>query len=656
MANEVLCAAFRRERSQNGQKLSPLKSGLQKYIRRGETEKALWCAGELLSFRRAPEADRIAPILTNFRHRLMIIFLEDVGAAGLWARADGYNSRALAADSADDAAFASWVAMMAAAPKSRACSHARAVASLRRGEDLRVLAMACGNYPSIATLLTEHQRDPRFANEERWRGALVEALRERSPTAYLWAWAIATEGLPRAAPGGRKPVWQVFAALEAGCHPDLAALVPTARRWYKDLQNTQEAFLCWMVLVVAQVTDSDGDDIIVNTTDDDIAVDFANQGPRELDDYVYDIHVAPGQRAGGPGKGQGGLARFAEEGSLVVNESPRVNPVWKAFYNDRKRLDEWLEPLGPPASADVPPVRGEDHVENHLVENHLVENHHVEDTLPDDFIDGLIDIGGDNDDIVDINDITTETQYGFIARTQINTSQSKTDVYFAREPGTNKLVVVKGPFATRDPVDRAVAMTQWKVDNGLPAAACRAVALVPDRWPEGVPLGIRNRVDRATPSWFLVADSLIPDNDLPRRQHQSKVWPLTEVIDWDDPEMTDRHVWAPLKRWRTYSPREKTDYVLALLARYVVGVSDLADRNFMRAGGRLYSLDEDGRTPRVYIAGELRAGKSDLARAWADDHWDEIGAAVSAWEPPEGAETRWEEVKSREFVLALFTA
>ena len=59
----IPCASFRRERSRNNMKLSELKSGLQKYVRRGEVEKALWCAGELFSFRDAPvdEAPSASP-------------------------------------------------------------------------------------------------------------------------------------------------------------------------------------------------------------------------------------------------------------------------------------------------------------------------------------------------------------------------------------------------------------------------------------------------------------------------------------------------------------------------------------------------------------------------------------------------------------------
>lgn len=97
-----ICAGSRRERSRNGARLPELKSGLQKYIRRGEREGALWCAGELFSFRDAPAAEAPRRIATNFRHRLMIIFLEDVGAFGLWGRVDTLNTRWLRAAAVRD--------------------------------------------------------------------------------------------------------------------------------------------------------------------------------------------------------------------------------------------------------------------------------------------------------------------------------------------------------------------------------------------------------------------------------------------------------------------------------------------------------------------------------------------------------------------------
>ena len=665
----ALCATFRQERSQNGKTLSELKSGLQKYIRRGEITKALWCAGELYSFRRAPEQDRVQCILTNFRHRLMIIFLEDVGAIGLWEQATRFNRIIQSGNGGP--AIAAWVEMMAMAPKSRACSHARAVASLRDTEDCRVSStytMAHQFYPAITALHHEHRLDTRSAdaNEGQWREALTTALQKCSPAACLWAWAIATKGVPRTTKSGRKSVWQIFDVLEYASRPEIAALIPTARLWYKDLQNTQEAFLCWMLPLLAQIGKCSTETNIDNTMCynlelyNALATAFDMQDHIELDDYVFDIHVGPGSRATGPRKRDGGLTRFAEEGSIVANESPIVDPIWKAFYNDSKRIKDRVNPVGPPTA---------------VVE--VVADFTSEVSLPDDFIDSLLDeINIDNSkplefpvvdaykasfapkaaQVVD-KAITYETQYKLLVRAQINTSQNKTDVYFAYEPDTRKTVVVKGPFASRGPVDRAIEMSQWKRENGLPAIECQAVPLIPDRWPEGVPLGIRNRVDRTTPSWFLVSNSLLGDT-LPRRLHSSKVWPQTEVIDWSDPVLNNRHVWAPLKHWVTYSVQEKNDYVIALLARYVVGISDLADRNFLRAGGRLYSLDEDGRVASnawVQIASELRVDKALKVRLWAEDHWAEIEPVVASWCAPVGAEGRLHDIRTRLNALKLFT-
>lgn len=66
---------YRNESSYNNYNVSDLKSALQKYIRRAETDKALFCAWELYLFKLVEGGKRI---YTNFLHRLMIITLEDI--------------------------------------------------------------------------------------------------------------------------------------------------------------------------------------------------------------------------------------------------------------------------------------------------------------------------------------------------------------------------------------------------------------------------------------------------------------------------------------------------------------------------------------------------------------------------------------------------
>lgn len=648
----MLCAAYRRERSLNGHDLSVLKSGLQKYIRRGEGAKAVWCAGELMTFAEAPERDQWPRIFTNVRHRLMVIFLEDVGDVGMWRTAAAYLAEAGCGRTAQAkaAAISGWAQAMAAVPKSRAGDHVRAVASLRDlgGPDgPRLFAMAGRLYPAIAALLNAHRADPRSgdAREAQWRGALAEAIRERSQAAYLWAWAIATKGASRSATGGRKPVWQIFAAIEAGCRSDVAALVPLARAWYKDMQNLEESFLCWMTLLIAHVEDLPFREAMPAG----LRVPARRQGPMRIDDYVLDVHVAPAA----PGR-RGGRTRFAEEGSVVSPESPTVNAVWKCFYEDCLRLQDWAEPRGPPlteaqaeASAEAP-------------------------QLPDDLIDSLYDdymeslcsdisapaVSALDDLLAELAEAPeaapmeapeaapAETGYEFIARARPLVSPAGVDAYFARAPGGG-IVVMKGPYADHDTPARAAAMAEWKAANGLPAAGCRVAALVPDRWLRGLPTDIRDDVARARPAWFLVTDSVIGAPPA-----------AGALVAWDDPGLRDSHEWAPLRRWVGYSAREKSDYVLALYARYVAGACGLGDSHFRRAGGRLYSLSEGARVAPgswVRITAEIGPARAELARDWVSAHWRELEAEICCWSVPEAARERWRDVKSRLVAIALFT-
>ena len=80
---------FRSERIWNGFSLDVLKSALQKYIRRSNVEMAYYVAMELDMFRHADGGKRI---LTNFYHRLMVIFIEDIGLGNYeaWQTVDSY--------------------------------------------------------------------------------------------------------------------------------------------------------------------------------------------------------------------------------------------------------------------------------------------------------------------------------------------------------------------------------------------------------------------------------------------------------------------------------------------------------------------------------------------------------------------------------------
>lgn len=81
----MMITKYRSERSVSGFDLSTLKSGLQKYIRRGNVDMALRVAEELDRFAEVEDGSG-EKIRTNMLHRLQIIFLEDIGLGNyhLW--------------------------------------------------------------------------------------------------------------------------------------------------------------------------------------------------------------------------------------------------------------------------------------------------------------------------------------------------------------------------------------------------------------------------------------------------------------------------------------------------------------------------------------------------------------------------------------------
>lgn len=215
------------------------------------------------------------------------------------------------------------------------------------------------------------------------------------------------------------------------------------------------------------------------------------------------------------------LATFATVGALVNNESPRVNPEWRNAYNMAK---------------------------------------------------------GACDDAKSKTETETEL-FELVVRAQLNCARFRPDVYFARY--NNRLVLVKGPCVI-DPPMRAL---QWKQEHGMRFVHCEKVWCLPDRWPEGVPLGVRNTLkSRDEPALFLVYDSLI-DEPIATKVHSSKLWPPTEVAVPLLEHLSDKHL-ATDKMW--------DEYIEMLLVRKKFGIGDLADRNFLVVNGHIYSIDEEG--------------------------------------------------------------
>lgn len=201
-----------------------------------------------------------------------------------------------------------------------------------------------------------------------------------------------------------------------------------------------------------------------------------------------------------------------------------------------------------------------------------------------------------------------ESQLGtFQFRIQLTTSANKCDVYLVMLTGLP--LIVKGPYKDDTIPKRYIELQNMKDKYGMPHVTSRVVYLIPDRWSEGVPLGLRNKCDRTKPHAFLVTESLIPMEQYVRRIHSSKVWPPTEVI---DPDKTPLH----LSELSNLNERELLDYYQALAFRVKYGLSDLADRNFLFVNGRVYSIDEEStKTEPLDLLAELKKKKYEFLKS-----------------------------------------
>ena len=225
------------------------------------------------------------------------------------------------------------------------------------------------------------------------------------------------------------------------------------------------------------------------------------------------------------------------------------------------------------------------------------------------------------------------------------------DVYFARTKEQDKesnLVVVKGPYQDKTKIDILIKNTECKKQNNLPYIPFIVRQLIPDRWPEGIPLGARNNINRKTPSWFIIFESVVDEDKIQTKIHSSKLWPDTEVVDWD--KVSGIHFeYKSGKR----TDKELKDYVQAILFRYMRGISDLADRNFLMVKKRVISIDEDIEDHDVKIAIELRKNKAEFFYKWLKKHYDELD--VDKWTLCDKKDKkRLEVIQNKEACLKLF--
>lgn len=340
----MLCSEYREESSWHGFRPDLLKSALQKYVRRAEVEKAIWVGLELDQFRESPE--RGESIRTNMIHRMMIIFLEDIGPGGIeyWEIIDQQidfllnerksESRSAAKERQAVTNLCGWMAQM------YHCRELEHLELLTRS-DASLKFLLNSQFPN---LLPEFR--PQISERKTYPNAGESALKveidcfwteilHRRLFSFHWCKKIVTHARKasirmKTRYGCRKPEYLIFEILQTAGEVlldefDLKQFQVYFRlglKWFKEI-NTSEEFLTYFMLLHLLIYPESLRRIPMEINPMLVP---NNSEPIQIDDYAYDLHTSEGRALGK------NLLDFALEGAKVEHSWPGTLSEFHRLY------------------------------------------------------------------------------------------------------------------------------------------------------------------------------------------------------------------------------------------------------------------------------------------------------------------------------------
>ena len=301
-------STYRSERSENGFDLSVLKSGLQKYIRRGNEEMALRVVEELDRFAEIEGGERIR---TNMLHRLQVIFLEDIGLGNyhLWKQMTIWMDILFKADrknihrdrSTEIQTLEKIVRNLCRSKKTRSCSFMRSITQLIDSDEKIVNEHFGGYY-----LKTEN--DTKILLK-----CLNDSLSQKSWKSIFYLMKLFNLSERKSAP--LKEIEKIM-----GKYVNLENSI----KWKKDILHLEiDGYLLYMLPLGFYLYDSEP----LQLHETDLITEIGQWpmlGSFKMDDFVYDKHTKCAKNRS--------TEYFVTETSKVSNEVFRLPREFKAIY------------------------------------------------------------------------------------------------------------------------------------------------------------------------------------------------------------------------------------------------------------------------------------------------------------------------------------
>lgn len=312
--------------SWNGIKTDILKSAIQKYIRRGNLNKALWCINELDLFNEMLNEDNdhdrlIKSFTTNIMNRLFIISCEDVGIGNInlpvifdtmrnkWEMIRNDPTKTIERMTI----LQDMVNILVNCKKSREISHIRAV--YWNVPNSKYYEKYKKKYPSIYNI--DYSKYP----ENNYILNFIELFDEKSDKCFYWFfYALYKDNKPTSK--NIKPLIDYIIKKEVNMK--YIRIFKILNNWYRKYKYREFWIYAAQIILIALRRIKFVKLKIDRINHIELYKNNLLNGPIEIDNYCIDIHTRDGRDKN--------KKHFVNEGSYVENELSNTNQDYKKIY------------------------------------------------------------------------------------------------------------------------------------------------------------------------------------------------------------------------------------------------------------------------------------------------------------------------------------
>jgi hypothetical protein len=564
---------------------------LQKYIRRGKVQEAKWCAAEWALFSIGANDKNtiksVKGIITNERNRLIIIFLEEIGIANLqlWEIIDplldliqyGTPLQTLVNAAVEIAG------LLASSPGCRTASYCNSLFKITENPTfLSKLRPFMKHFPTMEKELKILESIPKNTSQIEKENLFCQAISNKCPTAVVIARDLMNPVKDRKRSNTKYGKNQIMHSLIKRINNPYFKL---SKKWFGKIHNS-EAWLAIVVPILSELFSIN--ECKSNYREMDIDYDIEMHKKTKFDlksipQYCIDMHTSNNKNL--KKNNIAGVTHWINEASYVVNEyCPTGYINRKLFYQFSKCLSvgEIREDLFVRRKQMIGTKRKIAYDETFHINKKIRSSSRKESKL-----------------------------FNNVLRVQITTGRAKTDTFISILSENCDMfhigdkVFVKGPFDPKSSVIDAIQkLDSYKKLFGLPRIRFEIVQNVEISNVFGNEINVENLASsnfrynkNPTNGTFIIYESLLEDpinNKYPQirygdlSKHKSKTWKEANAFILDQKNLKQLD-------WKNDLANEyiRYQYVLAISFRFLFGITDHADRNFIVDGNLLYGVDEE---------------------------------------------------------------